>query len=89
MIKISFIIPIYNSQHYLMECLRSIKPNLQNQFEVILINDNSKDGSLKICKNFVKKFKNSQLINLKKNKGVSNARNIGIKLSKGESLYVF
>ncbi len=67
-----------------MECLRSIKPNLQNQFEVILINDNSKDGSLKICKNFVKKFKNSQLINLKKNKGVSNARNIGIKLSKGE-----
>ena len=29
-------IPIYNSQHYLMECLRSIKPNLQNQFEVIL-----------------------------------------------------
>lgn len=84
MIKISIIIPIYNSQNYLRDCLQSIKPNLQSKFEVILINDNSKDGSLKICKNFVKKFKNSQLINLKKTKGVSNARNIGINLSKGE-----
>ena len=84
MIKISIIIPIYNSQNYLTDCLESIKSNLQNKFEVILINDNSKDGSLRICKNFVKNFKNSQLINLKKNKGVSNARNIGIKVSKGE-----
>jgi len=84
MIKISIIIPIYNSQNYLRDCLESIKPNLQGKFEVILINDNSRDGSLRICKNFVKKFKNSQLINLKKTKGVSNARNIGISLSKGE-----
>ena len=84
MVKISIIIPIYNSQNYLRDCLKSIKPNLQSKFEVILINDNSNDGSLKICKNFVKKFKNSQLINLKKTKGVSNARNIGINVSKGE-----
>jgi glycosyltransferase involved in cell wall biosynthesis len=84
MIKVSIIIPIYNSQNYLRDCLESIKPNLQNKFEVILINDNSRDGSLKICKNFVRKFKNSHLVNLKKTKGVSNARNIGINLSKGE-----
>ena len=88
MIKISIIIPIYNSQNYLTDCLESIKSNLQNKFEVILINDNSKDGSLRICKNFVKNFKNSQLINLKKTKGVSNARNIGIKVSKG-GVYMF
>jgi len=83
MIKISIIIPIYNSQRYLRDCLNSIKPNFKNKFEVILVNDNSRDESLNICKNFMKKFKNCRLINLKRNRGVSNARNIGINVSKG------
>jgi len=86
MIKISIIIPIYNSQRYLRDCLNSIKPNFKNKFEVILVNDNSRDESLNICKNFMKKFKNCRLINLKRNRGVSNARNIGIHLSEGENI---
>ena len=83
-IKISIIVPIYNSQKYLVDCLKSIKSKFKDQFEVILINDNSNDASIKICKNFLKKFQNAQLINLKKTRGVSNARNIGINLSKGK-----
>ena len=84
MIKISIIIPIYNSQKYLVECLRSIPRKDSNQFEVFLINDNSNDKSLEICKLYLKKFKNIYLINLKKNKGVSNARNLGLKLAVGK-----
>ena len=56
MIKISIIIPIYNSQNYLTDCLESIKSNLQNKFEVILINDNSKRRIFKNMQKFCEEF---------------------------------
>ena len=82
--KLSVIIPIYNSESYLANCIDSVCKQASKNIELILINDGSKDKSIKICKKYIKKFNFIKLINLKKNKGVSYARNIGIRSSLGE-----
>ena len=56
--KLSIIIPVYNAEKYLEKCMKSIFDNIENSFEVILINDGSKDNSLKIIKELMKKYKN-------------------------------
>ena len=85
-IKLSIIIPVYNSEKYLSECLRSICQQIIKNVEVILINDCSNDASIKICKTYIKKFNFIKLVNLKKNKGVSYCRNVGVNLALGEYL---
>lgn len=75
--KISVIIPVYNSEKYLEECLDSILNQNYNNMEVILVNDGSIDSSEAICKTYAKKDKRIKLIN-KKNGGVSSARNQGL-----------
>ena len=81
--KVSIIIPIYNSEKYLITCLNSIKKQTFNEFEVILINDGSTDKSLNICKEFCDADDRFSLIN-KENTGVSDCRNIGIKFAKAD-----
>ena len=83
-IKLSIIIPIFNSENYLSNCIDSICMQADRNIELILINDGSTDRSVKICKKYIKKFNFIKLINSKKNKGVSHARNIGIRSSLGE-----
>ena len=68
-IKLSIIIPVYNSEKYLSECLRSICQQIIKNVEVILINDCSSDASIKICKAYIKKFNFIKLVNLKKKQG--------------------
>jgi len=85
-IKLSIIIPIFNSEKYLAECLNSICPQIKKNVEVILVNDCSTDKSNAICKSFIKKFNFIKLITLKKNRGVSYCRNIGINLASGKYL---
>lgn len=80
---ISIVIPVYNAEKYLHECLESIVNQTYNNIEIILVNDGSKDSSKEICEYFVKKYKNIKFIN-QKNKGVSSARNEGIKKATGE-----
>lgn len=78
---ISFIIPIYNVELYLDECIQSIlKQNLVN-FEIILINDGSTDKSLEICEKYSLR-KEVKIVN-QKNSGQSKARNVGIDLAQG------
>ena len=86
-IEISIVIPIYNVENYLRECLESVyKLDLTNK-EVILINDGSKDNSLKIAEEYTNKyFKDTILIN-QENKGLSGARNAGLNIAAGE--YIF
>lgn len=84
---LSIIVPIYNSGQHLESCLNSITSQVKKRIEVILINDKSTDNSLKICKKFKKKYKFIKLINLKKNKGVSFCRNLGLKKSKGRFIF--
>jgi len=84
--NISIIIPAYNSQKFIEECISNTLNKINKEIELIIINDNSIDDTKKICIKFLNKKNNIRLINLKKNCGVSVARNVGIKESKGKYL---
>lgn len=81
--KLSIIVPIYNVEEYLANCIESILNQTFKDFELILVNDGSTDNSLEICYKYRDTDKRINVIN-KKNGGVSSARNIGIEISKGE-----
>ena len=81
--KISVIVPVYNSEKYLSDCLESILNQTWSDIEVILINDGSKDKSGIICDQFAIRDKRVQVIH-QENHGVSYSRNVGLKNSSGE-----
>ena len=81
--KLSFIIPIYNTDKFVGECIRSILNINCNDYEIILVDDGSKDKSGDICKAFAQK--DGRIRYYKKNNGgVSSARNYGIEKAHGE-----
>ncbi len=82
--KISIIIPVYNSEKTLNKCINSILKQSYSDYEMILINDASLDDSMNILKKYEKEDERINVINLKKNRGVSNARNIGINAAKSK-----
>ena len=82
---ITVIVPIYNSEKYLKRCLNSIVNQTYSNIEIILIDDGSTDNSLKICNEYKKNDNRIQVIHTN-NKGQSSARNLGIKICKGEIL---
>lgn len=84
--KISVIVPVYNTEKYLRKCLDSILNQTYQDFEIIIINDGSTDGSEKIINEY--KEKNSSRIKyyVQQNAGLSSARNVGIEKAKGEYL---
>lgn len=84
--NISIIIPIYNVENYLLQCLDSIYSQITPSIEVILVNDGSTDNSLAICHEYLKKYPETILVN-KKNGGLSDARNTGTDIASGK--YVF
>lgn len=81
--KVSVIVPVYNAEKYLKECVDSIVNQTYNNFEVILINDGSIDNSKNICEEYEKKYENIKVLNIE-NHGVSYSRNLGIEQSNGE-----
>lgn len=81
--KISVIIPVYNVDKFLSECLESVINQTYNNIEIVLIDDGSTDESGKICDEYGAKDKRIKVIH-QKNMGVSIARNTGIKLAKGD-----
>lgn len=83
---VSIIIPIYNAKLYLKRCLDSVKNQTYTNLEIVCINDGSTDNSLEIAEEFAKKDNRFKIFDIK-NKGVSNARNIGILNSSGEYLF--
>lgn len=83
---VSVIIPVYNSELYLSECINSVVKQTYKRLEIILINDGSIDKSFEIMKEFKKLDSRIKIINLT-NSGVSYARNIGFKESSGEFIY--
>ena len=80
---VSIIIPIYNSEKFLDNCLKSIQNQTFKNFEVIMINDGSTDNSLAIINQYAEKDNRFYVIS-QKNEGVCVARNQGIKLSTGK-----
>lgn len=81
--KISVIIPVYNVEQYLRECLDSVVSQSLADIEIIAINDGSPDNSLSILKEYEAKDTRVKIID-KQNEGVGKARNDGIKAAAGE-----
>ena len=80
---VSVIVPVYNVEKYLPECIDSIVNQKYTNLEILLIDDGSTDNSGKICDEWVQKDGRIRVIH-KENKGVSEARNTGIKECKGQ-----
>ena len=80
---ISVVVPVYNVETYLVECLDSIQNQTYTDFEVILVNDGSTDGSQAICERYCKENRRFHLLN-QENQGLSAARNTGVAASRGE-----
>ncbi|MFD0836290.1 glycosyltransferase [Mariniflexile aquimaris] len=80
---LSVILPVYNAESYLEKCIDSILNQTFFDFEVILINDGSKDNSSTICEFYASKDNRIIYIN-QKNQGVAIARNVGLKMAKGK-----
>lgn len=83
MIKISVIVPVYNVEKYLEDCIQSLVSQTLEEKEVIFINDGSTDNSLKILEDYQIKNDFIKIIN-QENQGQSVARNKGIDLAKGK-----
>ena len=80
---VSIIVPIYNAENYLEECIQSIQRQAYKNLQIILVNDGSTDNSSKICNSYA--AIDDRIITLnQKNSGVSAARNLGLSVAKGE-----
>lgn len=81
--KVSVIIPVYNAETYIRQCIESVLNQTYNHFEIILINDGSTDNSLSIIKEYSTKDSRVKVLSIE-NSGVSVARNIGIDTATGD-----
>lgn len=80
---VSVIVPIYNSEKYLKDCIVSLVGQTYKNIEIILINDGSTDNSLRVCEYF-QEYDNRIIIKSKRNEGQGVARNFGTKIAKGD-----
>ena len=83
MIKISIIIPVYNAEQYLEQCLESVIKQSLKEIEIICVNDGSIDNSLRILEEYSRKDNRIIIIN-QENGGSSKARNSALQIAKGE-----
>lgn len=80
---VSIVIPVYNKREYIGECLEAISKQTYTNYEAIIINDGSTDGSAEICDSVAAKYPWTRIIH-KANGGVSAARNQGMREARGE-----
>ncbi len=88
MCDVSIIIPVYNKEDYLPECLDCILNQTYENFEVLCIDDCSEDGSVKILEEYAARDKRIRIIKNSENQGAGNSRNKGIGQSSGEYLLI-
>lgn len=81
--KVSVIVPVYNTEKYLAQCVDSILSQSFTDFELLLINDGSKDNSGSICDQYAANDSRVKVFH-KENGGVSSARNLGLENARGE-----
>ena len=84
--KVSVIVPIFNCEEYLSDCLDSLIHQTLKEIEIICVNDGSTDDSLKILESFASRDRRITYFS-QSNQGLSAARNAGVRLAKGEYLY--
>lgn len=82
--KFSVIVPVYNVEKYLTKCIESIVNQTNQDFELLLVNDGTKDNSQKIIDEYVNKYPDKVYGFIKENGGLSDARNYGVERAKGE-----
>ena len=80
---ISVVIPVYNAQNTLSRCIESILRQTYPYFEIVLVNDGSKDDSLSVCQEYAQKYAYIQVVDVE-NGGVSRARNLGMVHASGD-----
>lgn len=88
--KISIIIPVYNVSGYIERCLLSVLNQTYNNIECILINDSTPDNSIEIVEKLIEEYSGKISIKIichEENKGLSEARNTGIRHATGEYVY--
>ncbi len=83
--KLSVVITMYNNEKYIDECIKSVLNQKYQDFEIILVDADSKDNTAKICKNYEEKYDFITFVQAE-NKGPSHSRNEGMKYAKGEYL---
>ena len=81
-VKVSVIIPVYNVEKYIEQCIKSVVNQTLKEIEIIIVNDGTKDNSIKKIEKYLSDPR-IVLIN-KENGGLSSARNAGMKVAKGE-----
>lgn len=86
MLRLSIIVPVYNTEQYLARCVESILSQSFADYELLLIDDGSTDGSGAICDEYAEKDKRVRVFH-KENGGVSSARNLGLDNVRGEWVY--
>lgn len=81
---VSVIIPVFNGASYLIEAVNSVIKSKYNNFEILLVDDGSKDTSKQLCQMLEKKFDNVRFYSFEKNQGLGRVLNFGIKQAKGK-----
>lgn len=82
--QVSVIVPMYNVENYIKECLDSLVNQTLKDMEVIVVNDGSTDGGVEIVESYCKKYPDLIRLVHKENGGLSDARNYGIPYAKGK-----
>lgn len=83
MVDISIIIPVFNIAEYISECIESLLRQTFENYEIIIIDDGSSDGSSNLCEKYRDRYHKIQYYRIENN-GVSNARNVGMSLATGQ-----
>lgn len=81
---ITIVVPVYNTEQYLFDCLNSIKYQTFSEIQVLIINDCTPDNSIQIAEKFSKMDSRFEIIHHEENKGLGGARNTGIDYAKGK-----
>lgn len=85
-ILVSVVIPVYNVEDFIAECIESIIRQSYKTLQIVLVDDGSTDHSAEVCKRYMENDSRIELFQIQ-NSGVSTARNIGISLARGD--YIF
>ena len=87
---VSVIVPVYNGEKYLRECIESILNQTYQDVQLVLVDDKSPDNSIVIEREYAQAYPNRvKLIELEENKGIGNALNTGVDAADGEYFMVY
>lgn len=84
MCLVSVVIPVYNVEDYIVDCLNSIQNQSFKQFEVVIVNDGSTDSTMEIVNDYLKNVSFKYTVINQQNRGIAASRNVGLNASKGK-----